>query len=710
MAYLQSNQKSSVKNSKQKMKKHLLFLFFIAFAYPLLAQKSPRVEQLTAQQRRETYVNRFGRDSIELIIAGQNDTISRKYFNDAQQLMRQHWRKDSFHLYDVFGQLREVYYLNDPIEQEGLYEPNISYYFNGELNKRNLIKPTGERVRELFQKDGALLRRDILYQRTPSVKYLAQMDSLGRKIFGGKIDSSAFLLDSTCRTYDTVFYTDGRILSVQYCKQYISRASYSELYKGTYYRKDGSLFMDVLPDSLILKPFIEAVNGYFGLKNRQGDTIYPSKFEELYNLSWNLWSPKQGTHFFMMRQDGKIMTQTPMDEIFAVNLRTDLGGLQSAGYKESDQLSFYQILQTYPQYFSFQLGDKFGLIDRQGTVILPPQYPRFIGQDAAAAFFEVLFSDTTSTTIMDNTRTIINRQGKYLFEKRFPYMELTERPNFFRFSNTIKTDTSQAFNVGLVNLSGEILLDAIYDNIDANPSTGLFWVAKGKETYDAFGQKEYWKPTYGLFDPVQKKWILPCIYHIGYQNGKSDPILRDGKTQKMGMVSASGQVLLPFIYDTIKQFMNTNTCAVVQNGRYQIYDDIKRQFNKEIYQYLEPKTIDCYQYYYSSVGEEGTIFFIAQKNNKWGLIGFDGKVIVPFIYDYVGNTTNSIIAMVKDNHADILTSGWLFPLPQPDNEAEREELGKSLNFFTFNLVGDTTKQTFAVDSNNRVLHPPQYKH
>ena len=148
--YLQFYLNHSLK-SKQNMKKSLFFILFIAFSNGILAQQTAKIEQLDAQRHRETYVNRNGKDSIKFTISGKNDTLLTEQFLRMGQLKSKTWRKDSTHVFDVFGRLREVFYLRDDTSET----PSISYHFNGEVSKRFRKTPTGD-VTEVFNRKGNL--------------------------------------------------------------------------------------------------------------------------------------------------------------------------------------------------------------------------------------------------------------------------------------------------------------------------------------------------------------------------------------------------------------------------------------------------------------------------------------------------------------------------------------------------------------------------
>ena len=689
------------------MKKYLLFLLFLAFSAMLAAQQTPRVEQLGNQKRREIYVNDIGYDSLKFTILGKNDTILREYCSKNGRIWQTAWA-DSAHTYDVLGHLRVVTYDKGKTEKGVVYQfLSYSYYSTGVLSRRNYTTRTDEDVTETFSEKGALLKRTVARLFAPSVNYEVETDSDGRKIAATKTDSSAYIRDTTYMVYDTAFYTNGQIFSLKIHKKADKVGVLADCYAEKYYHKNGVLFMDLLPDSLGLIPFKDNVECYYGLKNRRGDTILTPQFDQIEPFGEDLFKAKIGTKVMMLRKDGKILTKNAMNNIASVSLNIGYGSSGNSEDLSQADFSFYETLTNYPQYFSFQVGDKFGLIGRQGDIVLPPQYPSFEKQDSAAAFFQVMLPDTTHRDD-DNSRAIVDRQGKFLFDKRYAELELTELPRFFLFSKTARADTNNWHHIGLVNAAGEELLEAIYSEIEIDKNQQLFWVGKGQEGYDVVGGKLLTDMHYGLFDPIRRRWIMPCVYR---KDQAFQRFLVDTKTKKMGFVGIAGKIILPFIYDTITAFRFSPVCAVARNGQYQIYDGIKQTLGKDIYQHLEPASIPNSGYFWSddyNYMNRSIDFFIAKKKNKWGIIDLDGSVIVPFIYEYAGYSSDQCAVLVKDSHADIF-SYLFFPMADPDVLPKDVNYRAYNNLQSFELVGDTTRKMFVVNAKNKVLYPPQYR-
>ena len=711
------------------MKKSLLFLLFLAFSTAIVAQQTARVVQLGNQKRTETYVNPFGKDSIKFTILGQKDTILTEEYYANGRIDTKIWTNDSIHVFDNVGRLREIYYAADKTTAKLSvnYAPSISYYFNGEVEKRFHKTPTGNST-DIFQRNGDFIARTVQQQLGPKTLYKVKMDKQGKIVSAMKADTLSVVAGiKTYIIYDTLFYPNGRVSSISHEKKIrkpdgdIGRSRLTE----QYYNQDGTLRVALLPDSLDLIPFKDNVDCYYGLKNERGDTIYPARFDRIQNFSDNFWLAHQGTQVIFMRKDGKILSHVPINNIYSLNWSEDRDNYYSSRNREA----YLSDTWTYPRrptpYFGFESDGKHGVIDRNGLILMPPQYPLFDGINAAGSLLSIEVRDKQLHSVL--AEHIIDRKGNYVPNNIYPSVNFTNVPNFFSFSKTSPADTSRWHYRGLMNQSGEVLLEDVYvsvSNSQLSTNNKFLWVKKGKESRNYNGDKDFSDEIYGLYDPENRRWVLPCIYKQTHENNQSEMILTDTFTKKSGIVSRSGEILLPFVYDTIDRFNGANICILNKNGQYQVYDVTRRRIGKETYQKLVLNSIsdNYYSRFSSSDYQSGSCggpvipLIMAQKNSKWGILDLNGTVILPLIYDYAGSY--GTLAFVKNNEADII-SGSFFPDPKPQKKDIYQLNYNSEYYFrydyeqfltTYRLIGSNNEeQQFVVDSLRHVLLPPQYE-
>lgn len=697
------------------MKKYPFVLLFLVFSTILSAQQTFRTEQLNAQKRRDTYSNHLGYDSVQFTISTPKDTLLRTLFYENGRLLRNEWA-DSTHEYDVFGRLRKVTDKRQLIKSgNNSYSVTTRYSFDGSLMQRPYSTPTGQWGIEHFNRKNKPTFKSLVLIRTPSVNYSINTDDAGRKQYASKSELLYVAADSVRQESDTTYYDNGQVFEIVQNRRGVKKDIFIPI-AHKIYAKNGTLLMDALPDSLLLVPFKDNINCYYGLKNKRGDTIFTPRFDQIKDLSAEFWQTEEGAKVSLMRKDGKVLSVVPMDNIDVVLSDKEYGKFEDennilqSNYQTSGGEGSILI-----KYFSFRKDNKSGVVDDKGQLVLPPQYSDFVRHDSLGNFFEMHVKDSTDAHYTKKSSdeyrnsTVIDRQGEFLFGNRYPNLQLSGMPNVFKFSETSKTDTSRWHYAGLVDKSGAVLLNAAYTSINLNQENRFFWVSKGEKTTEN-SYKTFKNLVYGLFDPEKRQWILPCVYRKDKADFMTNHlVLTDMLTRKQGVVLPSGAIVLPFVYDTIMVSKQSDVWAVAQNGQYQRYDLEKQALSAEIYQYLSPihfysSNIDYQKtnYYYHELH-----FFVAQQNNKWGLIGIDGTVVVPFVYDYAGIVERgSNLALVKKNQATIF-SDWLFPLPDLEN-VERENVKKRSPLLSFRLEGNKTDKVFAVNADNRVLYPPQY--
>ena len=707
------------------MKKHLLLILFVAFSIVMIAQQMPRLAQLGNQKHTETYINKFGKDSLKYTILGQHDTLLTEKFRENGHLESRKWRNDSTYNFDAFGRLRTVLYPPN----EAFWFPNIGYYFNGEIKQRFIQTSTGSLL-ETFKLNGALNTRRIEKKLSPMVSYITETDDKGNILYAERSDTLIPKGDSTVfMQYDTAFYVNGGIFSTNQQKiTYVnSRRDYAD-WREKSYNQGGDLRLDVLKGAHYLTAFKDNVDCYYGLKNEKGDTIYPAQFDQVERLFMgDFWLAHQGTQVKLIREDGSLLTDLPMTQIEPIESSYNTFQYHKIMQSNKRNAEIWYHLMDNPDYFTFQSGGKFGVMGSNGNVILPPQYPKVQDVDSAGLFFSVSDKDKKKErshffAYSDySVQKVVDRQGNYFLNDRYPYVAFTESPDFFAFSKTEPSDTNHFLYEGLITKSGEVLLEDIYTSVNVafgmyqqTPSThtnGLFWVEKSDMVDFQDRKRRIYEATYGIYDPVHRRWVLPCIYRLVNDYGdNTEFILQDTLTRKYGIVSASGAVILPFDYEYIGHTYGANICTVLQNGQYQIYDITRQRMDKTTYQHL---IVHTFANDYSDVREDfktectsNIAVFVAQKDDKWGIVDFNGKVIVPLTYAYVGEGNG--LAFVKNNQADVISDRF-FPEPNIKNDRPGTSNPKLETYYLLNNVSPLYRTGTFVVSEQRVLLPPQYK-
>lgn len=240
-------------------------------------------------------------------------------------------------------------------------------------------------------------------------------------------------------------------------------------------------------------------------------------------------------------------------------------------------------------------GDKYGLIDKEGNVVVPLMY--------------------------DNLGL-----NNHEHEKKFVWVEHQILRKVAK-----RNDKGETKN-GYIDEKGELVIPLIYD--------GLSWAEEQGVVMDTDSLIRVRKDgKWGCIKPNGKE-VLPCIYDEMDKFKYGDPsfVKKDGK---YAFIDAQGNFITPFVYNTAGSFhsdvsINSNRATVSIDGRYGYIDWL----GKEVIP-LE------YEKAYSFRGGLGGVV----KNGKLGFIDRHGKVIIPFEYDpeLKYGFREDVVSLVKKN-------------------------------------------------------------
>lgn len=193
-------------------------------------------------------------------------------------------------------------------------------------------------------------------------------------------------------------------------------------------------------------------------------------------------------------------------------------------------------------------------------------------------------------------------------------------------------------DVGYIDTTGKIVIEPIYD--------GALWVKNGMvQLRKGFNQ-------WGVLR-MDGSVVVPFEYmHIG---GFYDGMAVVKKNGKKGYVNTKGELVIPIEYDRAFGFENGLALVIKDNkvgflntsGEVAIpfeYEDIKM-----ISDVVEsPATLSGYENTNERfMMEEG--YMILKKDGKWGYLNKEGKVVVPFDFEYVGVVSRNSDRLVVRN-------------------------------------------------------------
>ena len=301
-----------------------------------------------------------------------------------------------------------------------------------------------------------------------------------------------------------------------------------------------------------------------------------------------------------------------------------------------------------------QKNSKYGLINLSGKEILPCEYDEISALTGIKNVLKITKNEKIG---------IVNDEGKILLQPE--YADITNLDKDSKDGFIIKTEEGK---FGATNSLGELVLDAIYDEVLKVHSNDMYVVKKsgkqilvkndGTEILDSgFDEiSAILKNTdNGVIIKNQNKYGVKLLTGETKIEAKYDD-LKEGKSGtliakqngKYGIIDIDGNEKIEFKYNSI-----------LYNDAANIYIAEDESFNNEIIDdeyavklsgilidlsdekdYIELRQGDEYKYYNFKFEEKSqtdiftsNTLFLSKKDGKYGFVDKSGKVIVDYIYD-----------------------------------------------------------------------------
>ncbi len=259
-----------------------------------------------------------------------------------------------------------------------------------------------------------------------------------------------------------------------------------------------------------------------------------------------------------------------------------------------------------------QLNGKYGYINTSGEIVIIPEYTK------ANAFL----SDGIATVSKDNENLVVDKEGKILFEIESKYT--VENSNFLSRDDLIAVSNDEG-KYGYMNLNGDMVVDYQFDLAGFFYSSGIARVIIDQKVGYIKKNGEY------LISP-QEEWldfiydeIEDTVYFTKKISGKATILLLD---QNGNQITNEPYNNIDLISDNMFVAFKGNCCGAINNKGEVIipfeYDSI-RNFNNEIG------------------------LAVAKKDGKFGYINKQGEKIIDFKFDDASDYNNGYAAVVIDN-------------------------------------------------------------
>ena len=332
--------------------------------------------------------------------------------------------------------------------------------------------------------------------------------------------------------------------------------------------------------------------------------------------------------------------------------------------------------------FPIEVKGKFGYMDQNGKMAIPPMYDyadEFIEDLAVVALhnqpcvinpknervvdtsiyqFIGAYSEGVSSVIDFNKKKFyLNTKGEKVislpddiyegrkFKDGFACVSKEVDEHTLKYTRDIVT---LGYRFGFIDKSGKQVIDFIYDDA-SNFTNGiarvkvknLFGVMNKsgelivKPIYKTIGNFFEGKAVmnesgkYGFIDTTGKVIIKPQ-FELAFDFSEGLAAIYDSKTKKYGFINDKGETIIKLEYDGVRPF-SEGKAAVLQNGKWGFIDS-------------KGKLVLLHVFDNASEFSEGTCAILVKR--KWGFIDETGHVIVPLEFDAVGSFDHGIADVV----------------------------------------------------------------
>lgn len=427
---------------------------------------------------------------------------------------------------------------------------------------------------------------------------------------------------------------------------------------------------------------------------RKGETAFIVKMNgeiiftiEKYKNQWNRYDPNA---FLYESNDENLK-----DEVFIINVNGKEGMLSKDG-KIILPFEYENINFHYNNFFTIKKQDKYGIINSKGEIIQTPQFDRIQGQ--------MVLQNKKIGILQPNLQSFLlpiefDAFTKYSYQKRMENGQLKFLPLYKVQKNNqeglmdsngeivipiayqnIRYQSSYVENLvvqkdgkwGLIDLNNNIVLDFQHDIIKDNREWQISMLVKKENKY-------------GMLNPENGEWYIPIQYDSIFVETRKKILVQENK--KWGVLNDKFELVTEIKYDEIKNFKGRigekweelksykqevaslnllrssyrpsikkegeKYGVIDKNGRWLLpaeYDEIKREYSYFLLTrdgkkgllakdstFLIPTQYQDIKYYSYEK------FIKVKKDEKWGVINSQNKIVIPLQYERIENLGQNLI-------------------------------------------------------------------
>lgn len=334
----------------------------------------------------------------------------------------------------------------------------------------------------------------------------------------------------------------------------------------------------------------------------------------------SMFSKKDSLNYGFLNSKGKTVIKakyTYASDFFNGKSNIIIDSIPGVLLKDGSEKLFPQYDATY--WYKDNLGlaikdKKYGFINKNGDITVPLKYEdAFPFYNSYASIKsndkwnyineqgQIIFSDSlifNYRPIMDDKAVFMVSGNEAEKRKRMHSEDRTGSQVFVEYLNQIK---KQQLKEGLININGKIIIEPIYDEISGYFINGFMRVRNNGKA--------------GIVNE-NGKVVIPIEYDnvLDYKNG----MFTAEKSNKWGIIDIENKIIIPFEYRRIRHFQN-DLALITNKGTGYI--------NKEKEIVIEPQNS------FNLSGDFYNGLALVKKDNNYGFINKENKIIIPIIYD-----------------------------------------------------------------------------
>ena len=325
------------------------------------------------------------------------------------------------------------------------------------------------------------------------------------------------------------------------------------------------------------------------------------------------------------------------------------------------------------EYFIYKDGEKFGVIDKKGEIIINAKYDEVKIPNPTKAVF-VGYSEDGSKVLNEKNEEIYSE-----YQKVEPLILKNVSSDLIYEKQVLKYEKDGKY--GLINIDGKKVTKPIYESIETLKSKEGEMLTKKDGKYGVINQKGY-KVIENEYDKIEVDGYFneETLYKdSGYIVGK-----KTGEGYRYGYITSKGEKYFECIYNDLQRILEINDAGKIyllaaENGRYGVFKNKENIIKNE---------------YQSIIYDMTSSVFTVLKGRNFGVIAKDGKELLKCEYQEIDIKGKNIYARTKEGKVEVYSNdGTLTNLDSETMRIEiREKPGYSIEIK--NIEGKTIYKIF----------------